>query len=110
MSSTNMKKDLTNSAFSVDQSQGGSKILSESSPEISTCESGVTISRVMDKLPGRIAFIGDGPYRGELEKMFSNMPAVFTGMLGGKELSRAYASRDVFLMPSESETLGLVVL
>ncbi|XP_058212953.1 sulfoquinovosyl transferase SQD2-like isoform X2 [Rhododendron vialii] len=69
------------------------------------------LKRVMDKLPGvRIAFIGDGPYRGELEKMFSDMPAVFTGMLGGEELSRAYASGDVFLMPSESETLGLVVL
>ncbi|KAE9455551.1 hypothetical protein C3L33_12547, partial [Rhododendron williamsianum] len=69
------------------------------------------LKRVMDKLLGvRIAFIGDGPYRGELEKMFSDMPAVFTGMLGGEELSRAYASGDVFLMPSESETLGLVVL
>lgn len=42
--------------------------------------------------------------------MFSGMPAVFTGMLGGEELSRAYASGDIFLMPSESETLGLVVL
>ncbi|KAF5940924.1 hypothetical protein HYC85_022091 [Camellia sinensis] len=46
----------------------------------------------------------------ELEKMFSGMPAVFTGMLGGEELSQAYASGDVFVMPSESETLGLVVL
>ena len=42
--------------------------------------------------------------------MFSGMPAVFTGMLGGEVLSQAYASGDVFLMPSESETLGLVVL
>ncbi|XP_043815001.1 sulfoquinovosyl transferase SQD2 isoform X2 [Manihot esculenta] len=66
---------------------------------------------VMDRLPdARIAFIGDGPYREELEKMFSGMPAVFTGMLGGEELSQAYASGDVFVMPSESETLGLVVL
>ncbi len=38
------------------------------------------------------------------------MPAVFTGTLLGEELSQAYASGDVFLMPSESETLGLVVL
>ncbi|XAR50856.1 hypothetical protein NMG60_11005307 [Bertholletia excelsa] len=69
------------------------------------------LKRVMDKLPeARIAFIGDGPYRPELEKMFSGMPAVFTGMLGGEELSQAYASGDVFVMPSESETLGLVVL
>ncbi|KAG0463351.1 hypothetical protein HPP92_018855 [Vanilla planifolia] len=66
---------------------------------------------VMVRLPGsRIAFIGDGPYRGELENMFKGIPAVFTGTLHGEELSQAYASGDVFLMPSESETLGQVVL
>ncbi|KAI5429598.1 variant 3, Sulfoquinovosyl transferase sqd2 [Lathyrus oleraceus] len=66
---------------------------------------------LMDKLPeARIAFVGDGPYRVELEKLFEGMPAVFTGMLGGEELSQAYASGDVFVMPSESETLGFVVL
>ncbi|KAL6503238.1 Sulfoquinovosyl transferase sqd2 [Orobanche hederae] len=48
--------------------------------------------------------------REELEQMFSGMPAVFTGTLQGDELSQAYASGDVFIMPSESETLGLVVL
>lgn len=48
--------------------------------------------------------------RPELEKMFSGMPVVFTGMLQGEELSQAYASGDIFVMPSESETLGLVVL
>ncbi|KAG6481286.1 hypothetical protein ZIOFF_057882 [Zingiber officinale] len=67
--------------------------------------------RVMDRLPGvRIAIIGDGPYRAELEKLLSGMSAVFTGMLQGEELSQAYASGDVFVMPSESETLGQVVL
>ncbi|KAF5199875.1 Glycosyl transferase [Thalictrum thalictroides] len=67
--------------------------------------------KIMDRLPEvRIAFIGDGPYRQELEDMFTGMPVVFTGMLQGEELSQAYASGDVFLMPSESETLGLVVL
>ncbi|GAU35678.1 hypothetical protein TSUD_162500 [Trifolium subterraneum] len=66
---------------------------------------------LMDKLPeARIAFVGDGPYREELEKMFEGMPVVFTGMLLGEELSQAYASGDVFVMPSESETLGFVVL
>lgn len=69
------------------------------------------LKSVMDRLPNaRIAFIGDGPYREELERMFTGMPAVFTGMLQGEELSQAYASGDVFMMPSESETLGLVVL
>ncbi|CAL1378844.1 unnamed protein product [Linum trigynum] len=69
------------------------------------------LKSVMDRLPdARIAFVGDGPYRPELEELFKGMPAVFTGMLGGEELSQAYASGDVFVMPSESETLGLVVL
>lgn len=69
------------------------------------------LKRVMDRLPeARIAFIGDGPYREELEKLFAGMPAVFTGTLLGNDLSEAYASGDVFVMPSESETLGLVVL
>lgn len=48
--------------------------------------------------------------RGELEQMFVGLPAVFTGTLHGDELSQAYASGDVFVMPSESETLGFVVL
>ncbi|XP_074571044.1 sulfoquinovosyl transferase SQD2-like isoform X1 [Curcuma longa] len=69
------------------------------------------LKRVMDRLSGvRIAIIGDGPYRSELEEMFAGVPAVFTGMLQGEELSQAYASGDVFVMPSESETLGQVVL
>ena len=32
------------------------------------------------------------------------------GLLQGEALSRAYAAADVFVMPSESETLGFVVL
>ncbi|KAG8094880.1 hypothetical protein GUJ93_ZPchr0012g21015 [Zizania palustris] len=69
------------------------------------------LKRVMDRLPeSRIAFVGDGPFRAELELMFSGMSAVFTGTLQGEELSQAYASGDVFVMPSESETLGFVVL
>ena len=31
-------------------------------------------------------------------------------MLNGEELSSAYASADIFMMPSESETLGFVAL
>lgn len=32
------------------------------------------------------------------------------GMMKGEALSQAYASGDVFVMPSESETLGFVAL
>ncbi|CAL5443777.1 unnamed protein product [Camellia sinensis] len=49
-------------------------------------------------------------HRGEdLGKLFFSMPVAFTGMLGGEELSQAYASGDVFVMPSESETLGHIM-
>jgi sulfoquinovosyltransferase len=32
------------------------------------------------------------------------------GMLKGEELASAYASADIFMMPSETETLGFVAL
>jgi glycosyltransferase involved in cell wall biosynthesis len=35
---------------------------------------------------------------------------VFTGYLLGKELASAYASADLFMFPSQTETLGLVLL
>ncbi|CAI7923190.1 unnamed protein product [Closterium sp. NIES-54] len=66
---------------------------------------------ILDRLPGvRLAFVGDGPHRATLEKLFEGTPTVFTGMLSGEPLTSAYASGDVFLMPSETETLGFVVL
>ena len=48
--------------------------------------------------------------RAELEQMFQGKNVHFTGMLLGEELSQAYASGDIFITPSESETLGFVVL
>ncbi|BBN01770.1 phosphatidylinositol alpha 1,6-mannosyltransferase [Marchantia polymorpha subsp. ruderalis] len=66
---------------------------------------------VMEKIPeAHLAIVGDGPYRGELEKMLEGKKVTFTGMLQGEELSQAYASADVFITPSETETLGFVVL
>lgn len=57
-----------------------------------------------------LAFVGDGPSRKDLERHFHGMKVVFTGMISGEELSSAYASADIFMMPSESETLGFVAL
>ena len=58
----------------------------------------------------RLAFVGKGPEREELESYFKGTNTVFTGLLRGEDLSKAFASADVFCMPSDSETLGFVVL
>ena len=58
----------------------------------------------------RLAFVGDGPAREDLEEYFKGTDTYFAGMLLGEELAAAYASADVFVMPSETETLGFVVL
>lgn len=57
-----------------------------------------------------LAIVGDGPLRPELERQFAGTPTTFLGLLSGEALSRAYASADVFLFPSDSETLGMVML
>ena len=58
----------------------------------------------------RLALVGDGPHRKVLERHFADLPVYFAGFLRGEELAAAYASCDVFVMPSRTETLGLVVL
>ena len=58
----------------------------------------------------RYAIIGDGPIKKELEEIFADTPTIFTGFLHGDEVSQAFATADVFLFPSRSETLGMVIL
>ena len=54
-------------------------------------------------------FTGDGPYLEEIQS--EGIPnAVFTGALCGEELSAVYASSDVFVFPSGTETFGNVAL
>lgn len=69
------------------------------------------IKPVLEKLPGaRLCIVGGGPQTDELKEYFKGTKTVFTGQLSGDELSSAFASADVFMMPSDSETLGFVVL
>ena len=58
----------------------------------------------------RLALVGDGPHRKTLERHFSGLPVYMPGFLLGDDLAAAYASSDIFVMPSRTETLGLVVL
>jgi len=66
--------------------------------------------RILSAQRDDIAFvlIGDGPIRQDLEKLMPE--AKFLGYQQGKDLARAYASSDVFVFPSTTETFGNVTL
>lgn len=59
-------------------------------------------------LPGTKIVVGDGPDRKKLEADFPD--AVFLGAKHGDELARIYASADVFVFPSKTDTFGNVML
>jgi len=56
----------------------------------------------------RLVFVGDGPARPELAERFPW--AIFAGARRGADLAAHYASGDVFLFPSLTETYGNVTL
>jgi len=69
------------------------------------------VKGVLERIPNaRLAVVGQGPNEDWLKKEFQGTDTVFTGLLKGEDLSRAFAAADVFVMPSDSETLGFVVL
>jgi glycosyltransferase involved in cell wall biosynthesis len=59
-------------------------------------------------LPGRKVLVGSGPQTAELERRYPD--ALFAGHMEGEELAKAYASADVFVFPSLTDTFGLVLL
>ena len=59
--------------------------------------------------PFHLTIVGDGPARQDLQRRFG--PHVtFTGTLTGAALAAAYRDADVFVFPSTTETLGLVLM
>jgi sulfoquinovosyltransferase len=58
----------------------------------------------------RLCIVGNGPQAEELHEYFKGTNTIFTGQMSGDDLSSAFASADAFVMPSDSETLGFVVL
>jgi glycosyltransferase involved in cell wall biosynthesis len=70
-----------------------------------------SIKIVNSKYPDKteFVFVGDGPYIKILKN--ENLKNIhFTGYLEGESLAKAYASSDVFVFPSSTETFGNVVL
>jgi glycosyltransferase involved in cell wall biosynthesis len=58
----------------------------------------------------QLIIVGDGPYREELQKSLPSHRVWFTGYLQGDDLAQAYASSDVLVFPSSTDTFGNVVL
>ena len=56
----------------------------------------------------RMVIAGDGPARAELETLMPG--ALFLGHIEGEELSKVYASTDILLFPSQTETFGNVTI
>jgi glycosyltransferase involved in cell wall biosynthesis len=61
-----------------------------------------------ENLPVQLFVVGHGPYS---EALAETLPdAFFTGYLRGKELAAAYASADIFVFPSTTDTFGNVII
>jgi glycosyltransferase involved in cell wall biosynthesis len=61
-------------------------------------------------LEADLVIVGDGPYRARMQKDLKGCRAHFLGFRHGQELSELYASADMFLFPSITDTLGQVVM
>ncbi len=69
------------------------------------------IRPALDSLPGvRLALIGGGPIHERLKDLYQGTPTVFPGYLRGDNLIAAYRAADAFILPSTTETFGLVAL
>ena len=58
--------------------------------------------------PGSKVVVGDGPALGALRRRYPDVS--FAGALHGSALASAYASADVFVFPSRTDTFGLVMI
>ncbi|HYR22692.1 MAG TPA: glycosyltransferase [Chthoniobacterales bacterium] len=56
----------------------------------------------------QLCVVGHGPYSREFSESLPE--ALFTGYLTGKELAAAYASADIFVFPSTTDTFGNVII
>jgi glycosyltransferase involved in cell wall biosynthesis len=58
--------------------------------------------------PGTKVIVGDGPARADLESRYPQ--AKFLGYRSGADLASCYASADLFVFPSKTDTFGLVMI
>ncbi len=75
------------------------ELLSESFKQLSSVHQSV-----------HLIVVGDGPYLETMKHGLKNYNVTFTGYLQGEELCQVYASSDLFIFPSTTDTFGNVVL
>lgn len=85
----------------------------ESDQKILLCVSRISIEKNLDsfcslRTPYRKILVGDGPYLNELQSKYRDVE--FLGYKFGSDLAKHYASADVFVFPSKSDTFGVVML
>jgi len=71
-------------------------------------EAFIELARERDDLV--LALAGGGPFREELEERLRPYPAAFLGYLDHEQLAAYYASADIFVFPSTTDTFGNVIL
>jgi glycosyltransferase involved in cell wall biosynthesis len=57
-----------------------------------------------------LIMVGDGPYREIMQRELAGMGVHFLGFRHGEELTALYATSDMFVFPSVTDTLGQVVM
>jgi glycosyltransferase involved in cell wall biosynthesis len=67
----------------------------------------IAVARALPDYP--LLIVGDGPARGILAAELVGRNVYIAGLLQGQDLAAAYASADMFLFPSATETFGQVV-
>ena len=73
------------------------------------------LAKVFRRMCGRgcnvaLVIAGDGPYMATLQGQLKGLPAYFLGKQEDERLAALYASSDLLLFPSKTDTLGQVVL
>jgi glycosyltransferase involved in cell wall biosynthesis len=69
------------------------------------------IRTALEAIPqARLAIVGGGPHEKQLRRHFSGSGVFFAGYRTGRALAEAMASSDVLILPSKTETLGLVLI
>ena len=61
-----------------------------------------------ENAPVQLSIVGHGPYSSALAELLPE--ACYTGYLSGDELAKAYASSDIFVFPSTTDTFGNVII